>query len=131
MPGQNPILTYVIEILEVTEFTTEFLLRESGGPPVLSAACAHWEGKVYRLEPGTYSLSFELQLPYLASGKYSIDIGLSQPGISFYDHITEALSMNILPVNMPGSGYPFALSNGSGYSIIKMNALFDEESVLV
>ena len=130
LPGQNPTLTYVFKVSEPTNCTPEFMIKDSGGTPILSAAYAHWNGKVYDFDPGTYSLDFEAEFPYLAAGKYMFDIGLSQPCIDFLDYIEEALSITIVETTMEGSGHTFSQSAGLGFIMSKMHARFDETPFL-
>ena len=131
LPGQNILLTFVVSVSASVDCAPELLVRDSLGTPVLSAAHAHWNGTVYRLNPGTHSLSFEIELPFLASGKYMVDIGFAQPRVLFYDYIEEALTFNIVPTTMAGSGYSFEQSGGYGYSMVHMRARFDETPLLI
>jgi lipopolysaccharide transport system ATP-binding protein len=100
----RPVLTYVVEITHKTRFAAELLVRNKDAIPMMYAPADPVHGIHSDLGPGTYSLAYELVLPPLAAGRYSLDLMLGQPNVPCFDYLEEALAFDALPGPHAGSG---------------------------
>jgi lipopolysaccharide transport system ATP-binding protein len=112
--GVHPVLEIEIEVSAPVRFSPELLLRDSQALPILFAPIGLTQGHEYDLDPGTYRLSYEMELPFLASGKYSLDLMLSETKVRFYDYIEEALTFSVGAANHDITGWEFLQSRGQG-----------------
>ena len=84
--GFNPVLSYTLAVKTAIRCTVEMLCRDENGFPILFAPIGLSTGNEYELSPGEHSLTFLLKLPYLASGRYALDLMVVEPKVKFYDY---------------------------------------------
>ncbi len=116
----KPVLTLEVEVSRPVLFYPELMLREANSLPLLFAPMGLAQNTDYQLSPGTYALSYELQLPTLAAGKYALDLALAEFNVCFHDQIEEALSFSISPSPNVFSGWVYEQSHGQGYAVLEM-----------
>lgn len=114
LSGTQPILTIELEARKTTHFFPEILLRDANSAPLGFAPLGLSQNLRYTLAPGTHRLEFELQLPFLAAGKYSMDLALPELGVCFHDFIEEALVFSVSATGNPLTGWHFKQSSGQG-----------------
>jgi lipopolysaccharide transport system ATP-binding protein len=114
LSGVQPVLTMEVEVLEPALFSPELLLRDANSAPLLFAPIGLTQGIEYEMEPGTYRFSYQLDLPFLAAGKYSLDLMLSETKVRFYDYLEEALTFSVATANHDLTGWDFHQSRGQG-----------------
>jgi lipopolysaccharide transport system ATP-binding protein len=112
--GCRPVLTYVVNVREAVKFSTELLLRDKDSTPVMFAPIGLTQGKEYQLPAGRHALSYELKLPYLAAGRYTLDLMLAETCVRFYDCVEEALVLTVVPSNHRQTGWRFEQARGQG-----------------
>lgn len=117
--GARPILTLQIEARAPVKFYPEIVLRDAHAMPVLFAPLGLSQGVEYSLASGTHALSYELQLPTLAAGKYSMDLMLTEFGVCFHDVVEEALVFRVAPFTSPLTGWHFEQSSGQGCVLLE------------
>jgi lipopolysaccharide transport system ATP-binding protein len=112
--GCQPVLTFVVEVREPVKFSTELLLRDKDSTPVMFAPIGLTHGKEYQLPAGRHALSYKLKLPYLAAGRYTLDLMLAETCVRFYDCVEEALVLTVVPSNHQQTGWRFEQARGQG-----------------
>lgn len=121
--GVNPVLTLEVEARESVKFFPELMLRDANSTPVMFAPLLVTQGIEYEVAPGSHTFSFELQLPQLASGRYSLDLSLPELGVRFHDIIEEALVFLMGASPQPVSGWTFEQSRGQGCILLKVEEI--------
>jgi lipopolysaccharide transport system ATP-binding protein len=111
--GTRPTLVLEVEVSAPVKFAPEVLVRDAQALPVLLAPIGLTESIEYALAPGRYRLAYEMDLPILAGGRYSLDLMLSEPKVRFYDYLEEALTFSVNAAHH-GSGWEFQQSRGQG-----------------
>ncbi len=112
--GAQPDLTLVIRVNSRCTFTPEVVFRNAQGVQVLFGC--HWyaNGEAYTFDPGVYEMTYKFQLPYLVTGRYSVDFVISDPCVRYLDFIEEALDLYVTsPINS-ATGFKFDQSFGRG-----------------
>jgi hypothetical protein len=66
------------------------------------------------LPPGMHEVSFELKLPYLAEGRYFLDLMVVESGFKFYDYLEEAIAFSVLADHRASTGWRFSQARGQG-----------------
>lgn len=119
LSGTKPLLTLELEARQTTHFYPELLLRDTNGVPLLFAPLGLSQQIEYDLRPGTHQLQFELQLPFLAAGKYSMDLSLPEAGVCFHDFLEEALLFSVSATGNPLTGWHFDQANAQGAVLLE------------
>ena len=115
MAGRSePTLSITIDVTTPVKFAPEIVLRDANSVPILFASIWYSRGVTYTLEPGNHTLSYQLPLPTLARGKYSIDLLLVDPGVHFYETLEEAIIFNVNSSDSPATGFQFNQNFGRG-----------------
>ena len=120
--GAQPLLTLEVEARESVRFSPEIVLRDANAVPVMFAPLGLSQGVEYSLAPGRHSFSFELQLPVLAAGKYSLDLLLPEFGVCFHDFLEEALVFRVGAFTNPLTGWHFEQTSGQGCVLLEARA---------
>jgi lipopolysaccharide transport system ATP-binding protein len=118
--GTKPVLTYVIEVRTHTRFSLELILRDANSSPIMFCPIGLAKGVDYHLTPGRYRLSYEMNVPILAEGKYSLDLMVVESNIRFYDYVEEALTFNVSPSNNARTGWSFRQSMAQGCALLEV-----------
>ena len=121
--GIKPVLTFEIEITQSLRFYPEIMMRDANALPILFAPLGLSQNLHYELPPGEHTLSFELNWPTMAAGRYSLDLSLAELSFGFYDYIEEALAFVISPSTHPLTGWQFEQSRGQGSALLELNEL--------
>ncbi|MDP9173937.1 MAG: polysaccharide ABC transporter ATP-binding protein [Planctomycetota bacterium] len=119
--GTRPVLTYVVKVKSNIKFSLELILRDANSAPVLFAPVGLAKGVDYQLQPGRYLMSYELELPVMAEGKYSLDLMVVESNIKFYDYLEEALTFQVSPSNNANTGWSFRQSMAQGFALLGVN----------
>jgi lipopolysaccharide transport system ATP-binding protein len=118
--GTKPILTYVVQVNSKTRFSLELILRDANSMPVMFAPVGLSKGVDYHLEPGRYRMAYELDVPILAEGKYSLDLMVVESNIKFYDYVEEALMFQVSTSNNAHTGWSFHQSRAQGCALLNV-----------
>ena len=119
--GSAPILTCVVQAASAVRFSPEFLVRDENSLPILFCPLGLSRGREYELPTGLHTFSYRLNLPYLAAGRYSLDLMLAETGVGFYDYLEEALTFSVSPSNHPVTGWEFRQGRGQGCSLLEVD----------
>lgn len=77
-------------------FSVEFLIKDKNLEPIMFSPYSFLNKEKFKLkEDKNLSVTFQFDMPFLASGNYFIDIMVVEPGIQFYQYIENALSFEI------------------------------------
>jgi lipopolysaccharide transport system ATP-binding protein len=133
LPSAQPNLELTVEVEKEVTASFEVLVREANSAPVLFGPVGLTSGFKYRFDPGVYRVSFQLRLPHLAEGRYSIDLMAVESGIQFFDYLEEAIILNLLPDNNAATGWEFRQARGQGCVLLETSRpqvrLLSNESV--
>jgi homopolymeric O-antigen transport system ATP-binding protein len=121
--GSAPTLTCLLEIASRVRFSLEYILRNSDSLPIMFAPLGLSQRIDYTLDPGLYEVRHCLKLPYLASGKYTLDLILAETGIGFYDQIEEGLTFYVSESNHPATGWQFRQTRGQGSILLDVEEM--------
>ncbi|MBW3636120.1 MAG: ATP-binding cassette domain-containing protein [Armatimonadetes bacterium] len=121
--GIKPVLTLEVEVKESFKFYPEVMMRDANALPLLFSPLGLSSGLHYRLPPGEHALSFELNWPVMAAGRYSMDLALAELAYGFYDYLEEALAFVISPSTNPITGWQFEQSRAQGSVLLEMKEL--------
>lgn len=114
LPGTQPELTLNIDVAQEIDASFEVLLRDANAIPVMFGPVGLAQGFQCRIKPGSYSVSFQLKLPHLASGRYSLDLMVVESGVRFFDYLEGAIILDVLPDNNAKTGWQFKQARGQG-----------------
>jgi len=103
-----------LEVKDRVSFAPEFVIRDANNVPVIFAGPWYSSGMVYECEPGEHSFSFMISLPFLVTGKYSLDLMAVEPCVRYYDVIEEAISFSVTSADSPATGFHYNQSFGRG-----------------
>ncbi|HEX8463438.1 MAG TPA: polysaccharide ABC transporter ATP-binding protein [Abditibacterium sp.] len=120
LSGTKPLLTLELEARKTTKFFPEIMVRDANATPILFAPLGLSQGLDYTLPPGQHTLELELQVPFLAAGKYSMDLSLPELGVCFHDFIEEALVFAVSATGSPLTGWHFEQSSGQGAVLLEV-----------
>jgi lipopolysaccharide transport system ATP-binding protein len=112
--GMKPEINLLIEARESVDFYPEVLIRNADSVPIMMASVGNSTGKVYRTSVGRHSICFELDLPYLAAGRYSVDLILAAANSPYRDYIEEAMTFAVSSSNFEQVAYPYEQSQNRG-----------------
>ena len=118
-PSAHPELTLRLKVFERISASFEVLLRDANSHPVMFGPVGLAQGYKREFSPGNYLISFQLKLPHLAEGRYSLDLMVVESGIQFYDYLEDAIIVNALPANNPNTGWRFNQSRGQGCILLQ------------
>jgi hypothetical protein len=120
--GTCPNLVLKIDVLETVTATFEMILRDQNSVPVMFGPIGLATGFARCFQPGSYVVTFQLNVPYLAEGRYSLDLMVVEPEIRFLDYLEEAIILDILPTNNPKTGWTFRQARGQGCILLETSA---------
>jgi hypothetical protein len=123
------ILEIELEIYENFEcvYSIEFLIRDSANYPIAFVpygftVVKHFNSKRIQI----IKKSFYVELPFLASGEYQLDVMLVEPGVRFYQYLESVKKFSINSAIIPETGWNFQQLNNQG-SILCVPKLIQEE----
>ncbi|MBP6864824.1 MAG: ABC transporter ATP-binding protein [Candidatus Didemnitutus sp.] len=118
--SRDPVIVCLkAEVQRETRIAVECLLRGPDGLPLALHAGGLVEGRDHRLAPGKYEFRFELQLPQLAAGRYTMDLMLADSGVRFHDYLEHALRFQITPRQNDHAGWQFQQQDGQGSFLLR------------
>lgn len=127
--GLQPTLTVEMEATKTTNFYPEIMLRDANALPLLFAPLGLSQDLAYRLPAGRHEMSFHLKLPFLAAGKYSMDLSLPERNVCFHDAIEEALVFSVHDANNALTGWHFEQTYGQGCLLLDVVPLEAPRSI--
>jgi lipopolysaccharide transport system ATP-binding protein len=119
--GAKPVLQLIVEVSNQINFSPEILIRDENSLPVLFCPIGLALGKKYSLPVGTHELTYQLDLPYLASGAYWVDLILTEPCIRFFDYIEEAIGFTVSVSTFKKSSWIFDQSTSQGCIVFEIS----------
>ncbi len=123
------ILEVKLEIYENFEciYSIEFLIRDSANYPIAFAPYGFTVTKHFNSKKNFINKkSFCIELPFLASGEYQLDIMLVEPGTKFYQYLESIKTFSINSAIIPETGWNFRQQNNQG-AILCLPKLIQEE----
>jgi lipopolysaccharide transport system ATP-binding protein len=118
-----------LEIYENFEciYSIEFLIRDSANYPIAFvpygfSVTKHFNSK----EKLICKKCFYIELPFLASGEYQLDVMLVEPGTKFYQYLESIKTFSISSAIIPETGWNFQQQNNQG-SILCIPKLITDE----
>jgi lipopolysaccharide transport system ATP-binding protein len=123
--GHQPVLTCDVELAWNVRFATEVLVRDQNGVAVMYAPGDLGRGVYDGLPPGRYRLSYELRLPRLAAGRYSIDLALGEPNARCFEYLEGALTIEVSQPIARSTGWRFHQKRSQGCVLIDAVPLVD------
>lgn len=118
-------LSIAVDAKAEVDFWLEVLIRDGGSNPVVFAPTGLTQNFKRRLTKGRYRLGYDLQLPRLATGDYTVDLNLAGGYFGFHDYMEEALQFSVSAPSVEEMGWEFLQSRGQG------SALFEVGNVTV
>jgi lipopolysaccharide transport system ATP-binding protein len=112
--GQQPDLTVTVQVHREAPISLELLVRDGNFQPVLFCPLGLAGLGQYRLKPGTYRFMVRLSLPYLAAGRFTLDLMLAEANIRFLDCIEQAIAFTVNATAHPDTGWVFSQARGQG-----------------
>ena len=123
------VLDVEVEIYENFEciYSIEFLIRDSANYPIAFVpygftVTKHFNSKGNQIIKKT----FFIELPFLASGEYQLDVMLVEPNVRFYQYLESIKTFSIHSAIIPETGWNFQQLNNQG-SILCVPKLIQEE----
>jgi len=123
------VLEIVLEIYENFEciYSAEFLIRDSANYPIAFVPYGFTVTKHFNSNgKQIVKKSFCIELPFLASGEYQLDIMLVEPNVRFYQYLESIKTFSIHSAIIPETGWNFQQLNNQG-SILCVPKLIQEE----
>lgn len=123
------VLEIELEIYENFEciYSTEFLIRDSANYPIAFVPYGFTVTKHFNSNgKQIVKKSFCIELPFLATGEYQLDIMLVEPGTKFYQYLESIKTFSISSAIIPETGWNFQQQNNQG-SILCVPKLIQEE----
>lgn len=117
-------LQFEVEVLFPVPCAPAILIRDENSVPIIFSWLASnlgWPGCPPR---GRYDFAYQLQLPKLAVGSYSVDIMLGQVGIGFHHYLEGSLVFRINSAVHPETGWDFQQSYNLGRVLIEASELY-------
>jgi lipopolysaccharide transport system ATP-binding protein len=120
--GAKPELELTVEVAKPVTVSFEVMVRDANSVPIMFGPVGLATGFKYSFEPGTYRVALQLKFPFLAEGRYSLDLMAVESGIRFFDYLEEALIVTMLPANNDKTGWQFRQSRGQGCILLETSA---------
>ena len=123
------VLEIVLEIYENFEciYSAEFLIRDSANYPIAFVPYGFTVTKHFNSNgKQIVKKSFCIELPFLASGEYQLDVMLVEPNVRFYQYLESIKTFSIHSAIIPETGWNFQQLNNQG-SILCVPKLIQEE----
>jgi lipopolysaccharide transport system ATP-binding protein len=99
----------------------EVMVRDSDYRPVLFAPLGLAYGMEHELCQGSSLARIQVRLPYLAVGRYHVDLILAETGRRFVDYIENALAFEIENNFIEGTGWSFQQSRSQGCCLLQVD----------
>lgn len=94
------------------KFSAELALKSPKGNYIAFAPLGIGYGKVHNAEVGTYQISFDLQLPFLALGRYYFDVYLTEPFVKRINSYDNVISFEVASAYLEDGGWTFVDTSG-------------------
>ncbi len=107
-------LTLTVCAKSEATFWLEALVRDGEGNPILFAPTGLTQDFKRNVTPGRYTLGYDLQLPSMASGEYSLDLNLAGGYFGFHDYLEQALRFTITAPSVMEMAWEYLQSRGQG-----------------
>jgi lipopolysaccharide transport system ATP-binding protein len=107
----------VIEVVAERDITvsTEYLIRDNNGAPILFSPTGLQQGITLRLGAGRHRITAACPPLRLATGGYAIDLMLVESGVRTFDYCESALQFDVTEYHNRPHGWRYTQGHGQGY----------------